>query len=117
MTTRASSIAAPPTSPIVTPRSILANRVSHTLGLAGPSFTVDAAQSSSLVAVHLACESLLREESEFALAGGVHLNLDPQTADRMSRFGALSPDGRCYTFDERANGIRSEEHTSELQSH
>ena len=90
-------------------RSIIANRVSYTLGLTGPSLTVDAAQSSSLVAVHLACESLRRGESEFALAGGVHLNIDPDVALGAAEFGGLSPDGRCFTFDARANGyVRGE---------
>ena len=90
------------------PRSIIANRVSYTLGLTGPSLTVDAGQAASLVAVHLACESLCRRESEIALAGGVHLNLDPQGAGG-SRVGGLSPDGRCFAFDRRANGcVRGE---------
>src|SRR4029077_9911662 len=90
-------------------RSIIANRVSYTLGLSGPSLTVDAAQSSSLVAVHLACESLRRGETTLALAGGVHLNLDSCVALGAARFGGLSPDGRCFTFDARANGyVRGE---------
>ncbi|HEX4463985.1 MAG TPA: type I polyketide synthase, partial [Solirubrobacterales bacterium] len=90
-------------------RGIIANRVSYALGLSGPSFTVDAAQSSSLVAVHLACESLRRGESEIALAGGIHLNIDPRGALKASRFGGLSPDGRCFVFDDRANGyVRGE---------
>ena len=90
-------------------RSIIANRVSYTLGLTGPSLTVDAAQSSSLVAVHLACESLRKGEATLALAGGVHLNLDPRVALGAARFGGLSPDGRCFTFDARANGyVRGE---------
>ena len=86
-------------------RSIIANRISYALGLAGPSLTVDAAQSASLVAVHLACESLRRGESKLALAGGVHLNLDPRSALGAARIGGLSPDGRCFTFDARANGF------------
>ncbi len=85
-------------------RSIIANRISYTLGLTGPSLTVDAGQSASLVAVHLACESLRRGETVLALAGGVHLNLDPAGAVGASRFGGLSPDGKCFTFDARANG-------------
>jgi acyl transferase domain-containing protein/NAD(P)-dependent dehydrogenase (short-subunit alcohol dehydrogenase family) len=92
-----------------TQRGIIANRVSYTLGLRGPSMTVDATQSSALVAVHLACESLRRGESTLALAGGVNLNISPAGAIAASRFGALSPDGRCYTFDARANGyVRGE---------
>ncbi|MFC7532066.1 SDR family NAD(P)-dependent oxidoreductase, partial [Actinoplanes sp. GCM10030250] len=86
-------------------RGIIANRVSYRLGLRGPSMTVDTAQSSSLTAVHLACESLRHGESELALAGGVNLNLLPEGALGASRFGGLSPDGRCFTFDARANGF------------
>ncbi|MER6128475.1 type I polyketide synthase, partial [Streptomyces sp. NPDC001795] len=90
-------------------RGIIANRLSYVLGLRGPSLTVDAGQSSSLVAVHLACESLRRGESELALAGGVNLTLAPDSALASAGFGALSPDGRCYTFDDRANGyVRGE---------
>ncbi len=86
-------------------RAMTANRLSYFLGLRGPSLIIDTGQSSSLVAVHLACESLRRGESATALAGGVHLNLAPQNAAAADRFGALSPDGRCFTFDERANGF------------
>ncbi|MEV6802724.1 beta-ketoacyl synthase N-terminal-like domain-containing protein, partial [Micromonospora rifamycinica] len=90
-------------------RGIIANRVSYTLGLHGPSLSVDSAQSSSLVAVHLACESLWRGESSTALAGGVNLNILAETTADVDGFGALSPDGHCYTFDERANGyVRGE---------
>ncbi|MEU9704083.1 SDR family NAD(P)-dependent oxidoreductase [Streptomyces sp. NPDC047981] len=90
-------------------RGIIANRVSYVLGLRGPSLVVDTAQSSSLVAVQLACESLRKGDSEIALAGGVSLNLVPEGFTVAERFGALSPDGRTYTFDERANGyVRGE---------
>ncbi|MGW1163373.1 type I polyketide synthase [Streptomyces sp. NPDC002519] len=90
-------------------RGIIANRVSHALGLTGPSMVVDAAQASSLVAVHLACESLRSGESTVALAGGVNLNLAWESNDLSTSFGGLSPDGRCYTFDARANGyVRGE---------
>ncbi|AKT41248.1 type I polyketide synthase [Chondromyces crocatus] len=90
-------------------RSLIANRVSYTLGLRGPSMTIDSACSAALVAVQLACESLRRGESEISLAGGVNLNLLPESAIGMSKFGGLSPDGRCFTFDARANGyVRGE---------
>jgi 8,8a-deoxyoleandolide synthase len=90
-------------------RSMVANRVSYVLGLRGPSLTVDAGQSSSLVSVHLACESLRAGESDVAFAGGVSLNLAPIGTDRVAKFGALSPDSRCFTFDARANGyVRGE---------
>ncbi|MBL7511799.1 beta-ketoacyl [acyl carrier protein] synthase domain-containing protein, partial [Frankia nepalensis] len=90
-------------------RGLIANRVSYLLGLRGPSLVVDAAQSSGLVAVHLACESLWRGETTLAIAGGVNLNLLADTSVAAARFGALSPDGRAYTFDARANGyVRGE---------
>ncbi|MFD3946020.1 SDR family NAD(P)-dependent oxidoreductase [Streptomyces sp. NPDC058579] len=86
-------------------RGVIANRVSYLLGLQGPSLTVDSAQSSSLVAVHLACESLRNGESTAALAAGVNLNLLAENTVTEQRFGALSPDGTTYTFDARANGF------------
>ncbi|MEV0847511.1 beta-ketoacyl synthase N-terminal-like domain-containing protein, partial [Streptomyces sp. NPDC049954] len=90
-------------------RSIIANRVSYHLGLRGPSLTLDAGQASSLVAVHLACESLRRGESTLAVAGGVNLVLAPESSVSVARFGGLSPDGLSYTFDARANGyVRGE---------
>jgi polyketide synthase 12 len=90
-------------------RSAIANRVSYSLGLRGPSLTVDTGQSSSLVAVHLACESLLRGESDCALAAGVQLNIAADSAVAAARFGGLSSNGRCFTFDARANGyVRGE---------
>ncbi|MFE9249828.1 beta-ketoacyl synthase N-terminal-like domain-containing protein, partial [Streptomyces sp. NPDC007088] len=90
-------------------RSIIANRVSYHLGLRGPSLTLDAGQASSLVAVHLACESLRRGESTLAVAGGVNLVLAPESTVSVARFGGLSPDGLSYTFDARANGyVRGE---------
>ncbi|MEW2619204.1 type I polyketide synthase [Streptomyces sp. NPDC048106] len=85
-------------------RALVANRLSYFLKLRGPSLTLDSAQSSSLVAVHLACESLRRGESRLALAGGVNLHLLGDSALLAARWGGLSPDGRCYTFDARANG-------------
>ncbi|SES32606.1 type I polyketide synthase PikAI [Lentzea xinjiangensis] len=88
-----------------TQRAVIANRVSYTLGLRGPSMTVDTAQSSSLVAVHLAATSVRAGESELAIAAGVNLNLLRAGAVTASRFGGLSDDGRCFTFDERANGF------------
>nr|APD71871.1 type I polyketide synthase 6 [Streptomyces sp.] len=90
-------------------RGVVANRISYTLGLHGPSAAVDTGQSSSLVAVHLAVESLRRGESTMAIAGGVNLNLVPDSTTSAERFGALSPDGLSFTFDARANGyVRGE---------
>ncbi|WP_344446595.1 type I polyketide synthase, partial [Kitasatospora nipponensis] len=85
-------------------KGLIAGRVSYALDLRGPSLTVDSAQSSSLVAVHLALESLRSGESELALVAGVNLNLAPDSTTTVDRFGALSPDDRCFTFDARANG-------------
>ena len=90
-------------------RGLIANRISYVFGLRGPSLTIDTAQSSSLVAVHMACESLHRGEAPLAIAGGVNLNIIPESTVSALRFGGLSPDGRCYTFDSRANGyVRGE---------
>src|SRR5262249_49728120 len=61
-------------------RTMIANRLSHVLGVTGPSLTVDSGQSSSLVAVHMACESLRCGESRAALAGGVNLMLSLDNA-------------------------------------
>ncbi|MER6531947.1 beta-ketoacyl synthase N-terminal-like domain-containing protein, partial [Streptomyces sp. NPDC001508] len=86
-------------------RSVVANRVSYFLGLNGPSMVVDAGQASSLVAVHLAAESLRSGDSDLAIAGGVTIRLTPQHTLAAYRFGALSPDGHCHVFDARANGF------------
>ncbi|WP_329791294.1 type I polyketide synthase [Lentzea sp. DG1S-22] len=94
-----------PTTMTGTQRAVIANRVSYFLGLRGPSLTVDTAQSSSLVAVHLATTSLRAGESDLAVVAGVNLNLLRAAAVTASRFGGLSEDGRCFTFDERANGF------------
>ncbi|WP_017609638.1 type I polyketide synthase [Nocardiopsis xinjiangensis] len=92
-----------------TQRGMIANRVSYTFGLGGPSFTVDSGQSSSLVSVHMAMESLRRGECDQALAGGVNLILTPEGTENVELFGGLSPDAHCYTFDSRANGyVRGE---------
>nr|VFJ42993.1 MAG: myxalamid-type polyketide synthase MxaB [Candidatus Kentron sp. DK] len=84
--------------------SFLAGRLSYVLGLQGPSLAVNTACSSSLVSLHLACQSLRLGESEIALAGGVQVNLLPSTFVFMSGIQALSPDGRCKTFDAAADG-------------
>lgn len=87
-----------------TSRAIIANRVSFAFGLRRPSVTIDSGQSSSLVAVHLACESVRTGEAPLAIAGGVHLNLARETAMLEQEFGAVSPSGHTYAFDERADG-------------
>ncbi|MBW4689757.1 MAG: SDR family NAD(P)-dependent oxidoreductase [Komarekiella atlantica HA4396-MV6] len=82
-----------------------AGRISYTLGLTGPCMAIDTACSASLVSLHQACQSLRQQECEMALAGGVNLVLLPDTMIAMSKAGMLSPDGRCKTFDESADGI------------
>ncbi|OBA60950.1 polyketide synthase [Mycobacterium sp. 1100029.7] len=90
-------------------RAMIANRISYALGLQGASMVVDSGQSSSLVAVHLACESLRAGESTLAIAGGIHLNLADETAALEQEFGAMSTSGRTYAFDTRADGyVRAE---------
>ncbi len=79
-------------------------RLSYFLGLQGPCVTIDTACSSSLVAVHQACQSLRLGECNTALAGGVQLILSPEASIILSQMQALSPDGRCKTFDAAADG-------------
>jgi len=81
-----------------------AGRISHTFNLRGPSLAIDTACSSSLVAVHLACQSLRAGECNLALAGGVNLVLAPDGNIAACKLKMLSPDGRCKTFDARADG-------------
>ena len=85
--------------------SFIAGRLSHFLGIQGPSVTVDTACSASLVAVHLACQSLRSGESELALAGGVNLLLTPEVSMFLCKAKAMSPTGVCRAFDRYADGI------------
>ncbi|HVR98950.1 MAG TPA: amino acid adenylation domain-containing protein, partial [Thermoanaerobaculia bacterium] len=85
-------------------KDFLATRVSYKLGLTGPSFTVQTACSTSLVAVHLACRALLDGECDMALAGGVSLNTNGGVGYSYEEGGILSPDGHCRTFDAAARG-------------
>ena len=85
-------------------RFAAAGRVSYVFNLRGPSLVVDTASSSSLVAVHLACQSLRLGECDIALAGGVNLILSPSVSAAFSEAGMLSPDGRCKFADAAANG-------------
>jgi acyl transferase domain-containing protein len=86
-------------------QNFIAAHVSHLFNFKGPNMVIDTACSSSLVSIHLACQSLMSGESEVALAGGVDILLDEQLYLILSEGKALSPDGKCHTFDEKANGF------------
>ena len=85
--------------------SILAARISYFFNLQGPCVAIDTACSSSLVAIAQACDSLLSGASEVALAGGVYVASGPDMHIKTAQAGMLSTDGRCFTFDQRANGF------------
>lgn len=89
--------------------SIAANRLSYVLDLRGPSMAIDTACSSSMVAFHQACQSILAGESTQALAGGVSLHLHPYGFITFSKATMLSKRGRCQVFDAAGDGyVRSE---------
>lgn len=85
--------------------SILAARIAHLLDLRGPCLSLDTACSSSLVAIAEACNSLLLGDSDLALAGGVSIMIGPKMFIDTAKVGMLSKDGRCFSFDARANGF------------
>jgi 6-methylsalicylic acid synthase len=82
----------------------VANRISYALDLRGPSLSVDTACSASLVALHLACQSLRLGESTIALACGTNLTVTPGPFLTLDAAGALAPDGRTKAFDASADG-------------
>ncbi|KAL4792644.1 polyketide synthase [Aspergillus venezuelensis] len=84
--------------------AMLANRLSYFFDLKGPSLTVDTGCSTSLVALHLACQSIRSGESEAALVGGSNIIMNPDLPIALSNMGFLSPDGKSYAFDHRAAG-------------
>lgn len=88
----------------LTDKDFLCTRISYKLKLRGPSVNVQTACSTSLVSVHLACQSILNGECEMALAGGVTAML-PQKGGYLFREGMILPsDGRCKAFDANAEG-------------
>ncbi|MFD5902311.1 type I polyketide synthase [Streptomyces microflavus] len=84
--------------------SVIPSRIAYTLGLRGPAMGVATASSSSLVAVHLAVQSLRSGESDFALAGGVNLMLHPNTSVALTKLGTQSPAGLSRAFDGDGDG-------------
>lgn len=82
----------------------LCTRVAYKLDLRGPAVSVHTACSTSLTAVHLACQALLAHDCDMALAGGVWLNLMQDGGYRYQAGAILSPDGHCRAFDEKAAG-------------
>ncbi len=85
-------------------KDFLATRISYKLDLRGPSVTVQTACSSSLMAVHLACQSLVGFQCDMALAGGVTIRVPQGQGYRYQEGGIASPDGHCRAFDAKANG-------------
>jgi acyl transferase domain-containing protein len=84
-------------------KDFLTSRVAYKLNLRGPAVSVQTACSTSLVAVHLACQSLLAGECDIALAGGVSVRV-PQVRGYIYDGGVVSPDGHCRAFDAQARG-------------
>lgn len=84
--------------------AIVASRLSYYLNLTGPALVVNTGCSSSAAAIHLACESLRRGESSMAVVGGVYAKLDETSLIALSGIEMISPTGKCFTFDERADG-------------
>mgnify|MGYP001073117447 CR=1 FL=1 len=84
--------------------AVASGRIAYLLDLHGPTLTLDTACSSSLVAVHAAMRALRGGECELALAGGVSLMLSPALSASFASAGMLAPDGRCKSFDARADG-------------
>ncbi|KAI1116621.1 hypothetical protein F5Y14DRAFT_49656 [Nemania sp. NC0429] len=88
-----------------TSRASFANRISWYFDLLGPSLSIDTACSSSLVALDLACQSLRSGEASAALVLSSNALLTAEASLALANMGFLSPDSRCYSFDQRANGF------------
>jgi len=85
-------------------KDFLSTRISYRLNLRGPSITVQTACSTSMVAVHLACQSLLSEETDMALAGAISVRVPHRAGYFYDGGGVVSPDGHVRAFDAGANG-------------
>lgn len=84
--------------------SFMTSRISYKLNLHGPSYSVHTACSTALVAIHLACQSLLLGECQMALAGGVAVNVPQKTGYLYQPGGIVSPDGHCRVFEANSQG-------------
>jgi acyl transferase domain-containing protein len=85
--------------------AVAAGRISYTFGFKGPSFSIDTACSSALIAVHEACMSLKTGETTCCIAGGAHMLLAPDLYINFAKAKMLSPNGRCATFDAEGDGF------------
>ncbi|HSV68460.1 MAG TPA: beta-ketoacyl synthase N-terminal-like domain-containing protein [Mycobacteriales bacterium] len=85
-------------------KDFLATRISYLLDLTGPAYTVQTACSTSLVATHLGCQSLLSFECDVAIVGGVSINVPLRSGYPVADSGLFSADGHCRPFDARAGG-------------
>ena len=85
-------------------KDFLVTRVAHVLNLEGPAINVQTACSTSLVAVHCAAQSLLSQECDMALAGGVTIEIPHRRGYMFEPGAVLSPDGHCRAFDHRSQG-------------
>jgi acyl transferase domain-containing protein len=94
----------PPYAAVGATQSMLANRLSWFFDLHGPSVNLDSACSSSAMAVDLSCQLLRSGVTDTGVVAGCNLLLDPDFSIILSNMQMLSPDGHCYTFDDRANG-------------
>jgi acyl transferase domain-containing protein len=88
-------------------KDFLTSRVSYKLGLIGPAITIQAACATSMVAVHVACQSLLAGECDLAVAGGVSLRIPHASGFIFNEGGIYSADGHCRAFDEQSSGTVS----------
>lgn len=89
---------------LATSTHYLATKVAYALGLTGPSLTINTACSTGLVAIATACNSLMNQDCDMALAGAITIFTPQNTGYLYQELGILSPDGHCKVFDERANG-------------
>ncbi len=85
-------------------KDYLATKVAHQFNLRGPALSVQTACSSALVAVHLACQSILNGECEMALAGGASLRIPHHVGYWYEPGSMVSPTGHCRPFDVRSDG-------------